>query len=1278
MSSNVPWTNQFEPVSLSQSSLTSSQSTWSRTAAAVNTPQTNPANWPQLGSAEQDTTSVMSQTQLQSAPSQEDTGWATTSSNPSAANDADQSGTSGWGRIPDNGTKPPNTNVSTGWGVPTGIPWGQHSSNIDDGTAVWGKSTAAQQPQQGNWGNPVNKNTSEPSAPAPSGWGTPDPSSSVTQSHIQNQDINQQLQSNSQPQMTNANQPPTTSHPVSWAKAASAGLPAATNASETNSAEEAENSEASAGQNTAVTSEPDPVQQLVNSHEGWGTKPIQQGTSWNISDRNMNPVNNNSRTYPPVNNGTEAWGKPSGGQMPQNSGWGEAPSNKTSSSGWGGNYGNLPSQPSGASAQNWGVPSQPRPAFMPNHPNGNSGWGDQQRSGSGVNAGRWNDMPGQTPQNNWNAPPVPQHPQGGGAGWGNMQQPSDNQSNPGWGSMPPGRPLQPNNNWGNGRVQQSPHSPAADQSQWGRQDGGINPMTRRLSNVDDGTSAWGDPTTYGKVNMWDKHGKIGGAQDSNGGQMNNPSGGSGDAKGWGMPPNQNINQPPSPKSWGNTSPTRMAGDNGTPGWGFKAPRPDKVATGWDKPTAGSGWNTASKPSGWGQPNEPQWGQSENNSGWGQPMGKIDNLMKNMDYGPRGNLPPQPNINPQLRSPMPPALPPQLQNQFQQIRNAVMNGVIPQQFLNPQVMTPQHMHTLLQLVNKASEYQRLQLQLNMITQNKNIAPIVRQQQIVECTKIMRQYQQQIDAQRTAIFQNMLQKTQPSKSNGPLGGMDLSGHRPTANQSMISPLNSMTALGQALPPNVPMSNIPSPSVREQKSRFMNHWKRPTSLGMGDYQQTGNVPNNLGFFPGPSGDFNGMRYESPQDEMASMEKQYYSTDAANKAEDLATPNYTEAPSEPNSTLADIGPPEFTPGVPWKGFRRIDPEADPDITPGSVAIAKTMSINTVRDADQVLKRERSAHSESSTGLQNNEETSLANQPPTTANTDANVSSMWSTGANGASSTTTVSQSLSAPQDPWKVSSNQSLSRPPPPGIGGSAFRPTKELAPTWENVPNNSWDQNMTRTSQGGNNWASQQQQQQPQQPQQQQQQESLGSWLVLTNFNQQVDVAGVRQLCMQHGNMVSFQGHYPIEGMALVRYASPEDAANAKKALNMFMAGSTMLVATVATDHEVANFVNATAGGSWGSTAGTPGSRFVSNSGSTGGFISQPPQNPSLAISSDAASVSSQQQQQQQLWGNSNPQGGNWPSNMPPSMPWSGTSSEDMSRIMSPLHTLLPENLLGGETM
>uniref|UniRef100_H2YV54 RRM domain-containing protein n=1 Tax=Ciona savignyi TaxID=51511 RepID=H2YV54_CIOSA len=109
------------------------------------------------------------------------------------------------------------------------------------------------------------------------------------------------------------------------------------------------------------------------------------------------------------------------------------------------------------------------------------------------------------------------------------------------------------------------------------------------------------------------------------------------------------------------------------------------------------------------------------------------------------------------------------------------------------------------------------------------------------------------------------------------------------------------------------------------------------------------------------------------------------------------------------------------------------------------------------------------------------------------------------------------------------------------------------------------------------------------------------------------------MQHGTMVSFQAHYPIEGMALVRYASPDDAANAKKALNMYMAGSTMLVATVATDHEVANFANAAAGGSWGSNAGNPGNRF--STGSTGGFMSQPSQPPTMGIPPDTNPAPSQ---------------------------------------------------------
>lgn len=60
---------------------------------------------------------------------------------------------------------------------------------------------------------------------------------------------------------------------------------------------------------------------------------------------------------------------------------------------------------------------------------------------------------------------------------------------------------------------------------------------------------------------------------------------------------------------------------------------------------------------------------------------------------------------------------------------------------------------------------------------------------------------------------------------------------------------------------------------------------------------------------------------------------------------------------------------------------------------------------------------------------------------------------------------------------------------------------------------------------------------------------------------------------------------------------------------------------------------------------------------------------------------------LWSNATPNNvpmaGGWQQGvgaMPPANPaWSGGGPEDMSRgIMSPMHSLLPENLLGGESM
>lgn len=45
----------------------------------------------------------------------------------------------------------------------------------------------------------------------------------------------------------------------------------------------------------------------------------------------------------------------------------------------------------------------------------------------------------------------------------------------------------------------------------------------------------------------------------------------------------------------------------------------------------------------------------------------------------------------------------------------------------------------------------------------------------------------------------------------------------------------------------------------------------------------------------------------------------------------------------------PEFHPGVPWKGLQNIDPENDPDVTPGSVPTGPTIN-TTIQDVNRYL----------------------------------------------------------------------------------------------------------------------------------------------------------------------------------------------------------------------------------------------------------------------------------------------------------------------------------------
>lgn len=49
-----------------------------------------------------------------------------------------------------------------------------------------------------------------------------------------------------------------------------------------------------------------------------------------------------------------------------------------------------------------------------------------------------------------------------------------------------------------------------------------------------------------------------------------------------------------------------------------------------------------------------------------------------------------------------------------------------------------------------------------------------------------------------------------------------------------------------------------------------------------------------------------------------------------------------------------EFCPGVPWKGLQNIDPETDPNVTPGSVPSGPTIN-TTIQDVNRYLLRDRS-----------------------------------------------------------------------------------------------------------------------------------------------------------------------------------------------------------------------------------------------------------------------------------------------------------------------------------
>ncbi|XP_067415640.1 trinucleotide repeat-containing gene 6B protein isoform X7 [Emydura macquarii macquarii] len=377
----------------------------------------------------------------------------------------------------------------------------------------------------------------------------------------------------------------------------------------------------------------------VLSNTGWGQTQIKQDTVWDIEEM--------PRPEGKSDKGTEGW-ENSATQTKNSGGWGDAPSQSNQNkSGWGelstptewkdpkntGGWNDYKNNNS--SSWGGGRPEEKTSSSWNDNSNKDQGWGGRQ-SNQGWSSGKngWGEEVDQTKNSNWeNAgnKPVSGWGEGGqneigtwgnGAnanaaskgGWDdckrtpswnetgrqpsswNKQHQQQQETSGSWGQppQPPGNGRPPNPNWNSGPQPAAPK----DEEPSGWEEPSPQSISRKMD-IDDGTSAWGDPSSYNykNVNLWDKN--------SQGGQA---------------PREQSLPTPMTSKStasvWSKSTPP--APDNGTSAWG----EPNETSPGW-----GEVDDTGASTTGWGNapsnaPNAMKPSSKSMQDGWGENDGPV--------------------------------------------------------------------------------------------------------------------------------------------------------------------------------------------------------------------------------------------------------------------------------------------------------------------------------------------------------------------------------------------------------------------------------------------------------------------------------------------------------------------------------------------------------------------------------------------------------------------------------------------------------------------------------
>ncbi|XP_009297874.1 trinucleotide repeat-containing gene 6C protein isoform X5 [Danio rerio] len=646
--------------------------------------------------------------------------------------------------------------------------------------------------------------------------------------------------------------------------------------------------------------------------------------------------------------------------------------------------------------------------------------------------------------------------------------------------------------------------------------------------------------------------------------------------------------------------------------------------------------------------------------------------------PQPSVPPLNSSQPSLRAQVPQFLSPQVQAQLLQF--AAKNiGLNPALLTSP--INPQHMTLLNQLYQLQLAYQRLQIQQQMLQAQRSVSGPIRQQE-QQVARTINNMQQQIQQHQRQLAQALLmkqQQQQPPPShpglhpNAGKSALDTFPSHPQASSLSVSDLQTKEPQSSpnsfspypisGLNPNMNVNcmEVGGLSIKDspQPQSRLSQWTHPNSMDNLSGNSSPMEPNFNKHGAISAGPSLGPPSKPPLDDSYSPYNLISSSDSP--ASPLAPHDSWGQGKNANDKISNgtnvNWPPEFCPGVPWKGLQNIDPETDPNVTPGSVPSGPTINTN-IQDVNRYLLRDRSGGS-TPTSSQGEALPPSSDWPVTSsfslsspeADSTGKLSDMKSTWSPGPISHTQASLS----HELWKVPQgprNTTAPTRPPPGLtntkpsstwGGNTLGLVASWGGSYSSV-GTTWSTDSSSRS---------------------------TSWLVLRNLTPQIDGSTLRTLCMQHGPLITFHLNL-TQGNAVVRYSSKEEAAKAQKSLHMCVLGNTTILAEFAGEEEVNRFFaqgqSLTPTTSWQANPGTNQTRL--GGGGTAATHPIGHWNSSSLGGGGAGTGSGGKASNELLWGGV-PQY---------SSLWGPPSAEDGRVVGSPtpINTLLPGDLLSGESM